>query len=81
MSFHENREAVYCLSHVRGSRRKKDPHMGRQDKSYPPQYTDDTLKVFGIESFADLYAVVVGQQQGKAADGPVEVEPAKILEP
>jgi hypothetical protein len=31
--FHENREAVYCLSHVRASRREEDPQDGR--KSYP----------------------------------------------
>lgn len=29
-AFHQNREAVYCLSHVCGSRGEKDPHIGRQ---------------------------------------------------
>jgi hypothetical protein len=34
-------------------------------KSYPPQYTDDTLKGFGIESFADLYSVVLADNEAK----------------
>ena len=58
-AFHQNREAVDRLSHVRASRGKKDSYIGRQEISYPPQHADDTLKVFGIESFADLDAVAM----------------------
>jgi hypothetical protein len=35
-AFHEDRQAVYCLSHVRGSRRKKDPHIGWQENHIRP---------------------------------------------
>jgi hypothetical protein len=35
-AFREDREAVYCLSHVRASRRKKDPHMRRQENHIRP---------------------------------------------
>jgi hypothetical protein len=38
-------------------------------KSYPPQYTNDTLKVFGIEPLADLYAVVLANDKAKLRVG------------
>jgi hypothetical protein len=34
-------------------------------KSYPPQHTDDTLKVFGFEPFADLNTIVLTNEQAK----------------
>jgi hypothetical protein len=38
-------------------------------KSYPPQHTDNTLKIFGIESFADLYSVVLADNEAKLRVG------------
>jgi len=35
------------------------------DKSYPPQYTNDPLQVFGIESFSDLDAVLLVNNKTK----------------
>jgi hypothetical protein len=40
------------------------------EKSYPPQYTDNTLKVIGIESFCNLYAVVPANHKAKLRVGP-----------